>query len=76
MPNFFARLVPFVMLGIALVAFFFGLILLTYLFVFGAIVGLVLFAILWIRDKFFRGKQVTTRKTSPRQGRTIDHNDR
>ncbi|MHB1946695.1 MAG: hypothetical protein ACYCQI_01100 [Gammaproteobacteria bacterium] len=71
MPNFFARLVPFLFLGIAIVAFAFGLILLTYLFVFGAIVGLTLFLIVWIRDKFFPSKSLT--KPQKRKGRTIDH---
>lgn len=66
MSNYIARLIPFIMLGIAIVAFVFGLILLTYLFVFGAIVGLVLFAVSWIKAKLSSKKQMTKR------GRTID----
>lgn len=76
MPNFFARLVPFILLGIAIVAFAFGLILLTYLFVIGAIVGLTLFLISWIRNKFFPNKNMTKPQQSQRRkGRTIDHDD-
>lgn len=70
MPNFFARLIPFVLLGIAIVAFAFGLILLTYLFIFGAIVGLILFLINWIRAKFFPTKKMT--KHNKPTGRTFD----
>lgn len=73
MPNFFARLVPFIMLGIAIVAFAFGLILLTYLFIFGAFVGLTLYLIAWIRERFFPNKNLT--KPQKRKGRTIDHDD-
>lgn len=68
MQNFFARLIPFVLLGMAIVAFAFGLLLLTYLLIFGALVGLALFAISWIRDKFFAKKQLTKSR-----GRTIEH---
>ena len=73
MLNFFAKLVPFVLLGIALVALAFGLMLIAYLLVFGAIVGFVLFAISWIRERFFPSKQVT--RVPKRRGRTIDHQD-
>lgn len=75
MSNFFAKLVPFILFGIAIVAFAFGLVLLMYLLVFGAIVGLALYVIAWIKDKFFRSKQMTTYKHKEKQGRTIDHDD-
>jgi hypothetical protein len=74
MRNFLARFIPFVFLGIAIVAFAFGFLLLMYLFIFGALVGLVLFTFSWIKAKFFRSKQmVRTQKQPPKQGRTIDH---
>ncbi len=73
MSNFFAKLVPFILFGIAIVAFAFGLILLMYLLVFGAIVGLTLYVIAWIKDKFFPSKQMTAYKRKEKQGRTIDH---
>ncbi len=53
MQAFIARLIPFIMLGVALVALFFGLMLLAYLLVFGAIVGLALFLVSWIKQRFF-----------------------
>jgi hypothetical protein len=68
MRAFFARLAPFLMLGIAIVAFIFSMMLVAYLFVFGALLGLALFAASWIRNRFFPTKAVTR----PRQGQTID----
>jgi hypothetical protein len=47
------QLLPFVMIGIALIAFGFGIMLLAYLFFFGAIFGLILFVINWVRQTFF-----------------------
>lgn len=67
-----SQLIPFLTLGIAIVAFAFGLMLLAYLFLFGAIVGTILFIINWIRSKY------GTRKQPPPQvkgGRIIDADD-
>lgn len=69
--NIFAKIIPFILLGMAIVAFAFGLLLFTYLLIFGAIVGLILFVIAWIKERFFSKKQVTRRTP----GRTIDHKD-
>ncbi len=61
------------MIGIALAAFTFGIILLAYLFLFGAILGLILYFVAWIREKFFAPKQKKTlRKKS---SRIIDSDD-
>jgi O-antigen/teichoic acid export membrane protein len=69
-----ARITPFLFLGIAIVAFLFSLVIMAYIFLFGAIVGIGLFVITWIRDKFFPTKKVTV--TRPRRsGQTIDHDD-
>lgn len=73
MANFIAKLIPFILLGVALVAFAFGLLLLTYLLFFGALIGLVLFAVSWIKQKFFASKDLT--KRSSKSGRIIDHKD-
>lgn len=73
MQNFFARIIPFILLGIAIVAFAFGLILLTYLLIFGALVGLVLFAISWLKNKFFPPKHLTKPQSTEKTGRTIEH---
>lgn len=66
MRDFFAKLIPFIMLGIALVAFAFGLMLLMYLLIFGAVVGFVLFTVAWIREKFFPSKEIVKREQKPR----------
>lgn len=63
-------LVPFILLGIALVAFAFSVFILAYIFLVGAAVGLVLFVINWIREKFFRPKTKTPSKHTT--GRIID----
>ena len=65
------RLIPFVLFGIALVAFSFGIILLAYLFLFGALIGLILFMTAWIRSKLFPSKTVTNPEKK-RPGRIID----
>jgi hypothetical protein len=73
MKNLYAKIMPFIMLGIALVAIFYGLILLAYLFVFGAIVGMGLFAIAWVKAKYFATRSISVpKKRSPR---TFDHNE-
>lgn len=76
MNTLIARIIPFIFLGIALVALVFGLILLAYLFIAGAFVGLVLFAIAWIRDTYFSSKSLSKPNNTKRQGRTIEHEDR
>jgi hypothetical protein len=72
MKNIYAKIMPFFMLGIALVLIFYGLILLAYLFVFGAIVGMVLFGIAWIKAKFFASSNFSVPK---RRGHTIEHDE-
>lgn len=67
------KIVPFIMIGMAIVALAFGIMLLAYLFVFGAILGFILFLVLWIRDKFFLSKKVI--KPKEKSGRVIDSDD-
>ncbi|OAI46566.1 hypothetical protein AYO45_06305 [Gammaproteobacteria bacterium SCGC AG-212-F23] len=69
MQNFLKKIVPFISLGILLVVFVIGIIFLSYLFIFGALLGLVLFGIAWLREKFFRRQHP---KKIQRKGRTID----
>jgi len=73
MQRFLNQLIPFILFGIAIVAFAFGIILLAYLFLFGAIVGFILFLIAWIRNRFFPPKTLTRKK--PKSGRIIDSDD-
>lgn len=76
MRNLMARLIPFFMLGIALVALFFGLVLLAYLFVFGALVGIVLFLINWVKVKFFPANTIVKREAHKQgSGNLIDHDE-
>lgn len=74
MKRFLNQLLPFFLAGIAIVAFAFGVMLLAYLFLFGAIVGFILFVAAWIRKKFFPPKTLV-KKTTSKQGRTIDSDD-
>lgn len=74
----FARLLPFIFFGLALVTLFFGLILFAYLFIFGTIVGIVLFLIAWVKQRFFPSKQIMTKQPPPteeKKGRTFDHEE-
>jgi hypothetical protein len=64
------QLMPFLLIGIAIVAFAFGIILLAYLFLFGAILGFILFITAWIRNKFFPSK-----KSIKPSGRVIDSDE-
>jgi hypothetical protein len=73
MNKLLSKIVPFLILGMALVALAFGIMLLVYLFFFGAIVGIVLYTFMLIRDKFFPSKKPPT--TLKKQGRTIDSDD-
>jgi hypothetical protein len=65
-----SRFMPYLMLGIMLVILTAGLILLSYLLVFGALVGLALFAVAWLKAKLFPPSQLP--QVKPKQGRIID----
>ena len=65
------QLAPFVILGITLVIFTFGIALIAYLFAIGAVVGFLLFVFTWLRDKFVKPKTPAKRKS----GRVIDSDD-
>lgn len=72
MKELYAKIMPFIMLGIGLVALFFGLMLLAYLFVFGAILGLLLFLVVWVKATFFPSRKISV---PTRRGRTYDHDE-
>ncbi len=74
MRRFINQVIPFILLGIALVAFAFGIVLLAYLFFFGALLGMILFLISWIRTTFFPPKSVM-KQPPPKSGRIIDLDD-
>lgn len=73
MQRFLNQLIPFLLIGIAIVAFAFGIMLLAYLFLFGAIIGFILFLVSWLRAKLFPKKTITQPKK--KSGRIIDSDD-
>lgn len=81
MRSIYNKIVPFIILGIAIVALVAGLILFSYLLILGAVVGVILFALTWLREKFFPSKRMTTYQKPPTQhqqsgGRTFEHDDK
>lgn len=75
MQSLLARLIPFIFLGIMIVLLVLGLIVFSYLLIFGALVGLVLFMITWIKDRFFRKNRKKSAQLKHKSGHTIDHHD-
>lgn len=67
----FTRLMPFLFLGITLVVFIAGMIVFSYVLIFGAVLGFVLFTIVWLKDKLFSSKTIAKR-SPPSSGRVID----
>ena len=72
MRKLLSQIIPFLFIGIALAAFAFGILLLSYLFLVGALVGLLLFTLAWLRNRFFPKQAV---KKAKRKGRIIDSDD-
>jgi hypothetical protein len=73
MQQWLKQITPFIFLGIALVVFTFGMILLSYLFIFGAAVGLLLFIVNWIKKRFFT--RPSTAQPKRTQGRIIESDE-
>lgn len=72
MNRLFRQITPFLIAGIGIAAFIFGMMLLMYLILFGILVGSVLYLANWIRLKFFPPKQPSAKKSA---GRVIDSTD-
>lgn len=67
------RFISFIFLGIMIVILVLGIIFLSYLLILGAIVGVILFLIVWIKEQLFsKKKALQPRKKS---SHTIDHDD-
>ena len=66
------RIIPFIFLGIMIVLLVAGIVILSYLLIAGAVVGLILFGVTWVKERFFGGK---TKNSLTKRGRTIDHRD-
>ncbi len=71
MNKILARIMPFFFLGIFVVLFIVGIVIFSYLLLAGAVVGGILFLVVWLRDKFYPVK-----KQLKHQGRTFDHEDK
>lgn len=69
------KILPFIFAGFAIVALAFGIMLLAYLFFFGALVGLILYLAALIRQKFFAPKGQLRKTNRPQSGRIIDTDD-
>ncbi len=70
------RLASFIGMGIFLVLLVVGIIVFSYIILIGAAIGLVLFAIAYVRARFFnRAKQTTPKENSPESGRVIEHDE-
>ncbi len=73
MNQLLSRLVPFIFLGIVIVALVAGVVLLSYLLILGSVVGLVLFLTAWIWERLSPTKKKLTKKE--KSGHTIEHKD-
>lgn len=69
------RLIPFVFLGIMIVMFVVGLIVFSYLLIAGAVVGVLLFAVAWVKEKLFPTKHISIDRHILKRGRTFEHDD-
>jgi uncharacterized membrane protein YGL010W len=73
MKHLFNRFIPFLLLGITIIVFAFGIMLLAYLLIIGAIVGFVLYLFSWIKQKCFSHKTKSTLEPRhSKSGRVID----
>lgn len=75
-----ARIMPFIGLGLFIVLLVFGIVFISYVLFFGAIVGLVLFAIAWVRTKLAERNAVNIspqgqQQQHQHQGRVYDHDE-
>ena len=66
-----AKFLPFLTLGVMIVVFIVGLIFFSYIFIFAVIVGAILYAMAYVRLKFFTRKKPAQKPES--KGRVIEH---
>jgi Ca2+/Na+ antiporter len=69
------RILPYLLLGIMLTVAVGLMTLFSVLAVIGAIIGLCLYAVYAIRQRFWPAKSRFTSDKKPRQGRIIEHDD-
>lgn len=68
-----ARILTYLMMAVMLVVFVFGLFIFTYIFIFMLILGGILFAIGYVRMKFFKPKPTAKTTVEIKIGRIIEH---
>jgi len=76
MKKIVSSILPFIFLGIMIVVFLAGIVIFSYVLIFGALIGFILFLISFIKERLF-GKQNenTNIQKKPKAGRTINHDD-
>ena len=67
-------LVPFLILGVSIAVFIAIMILLSYVLIWGVLIGGVIWAFMLIKEKIFGKKKVSASKQE-HQGRVIDYDD-
>jgi len=70
MQNLIKSVLPFIWLGMLIVIFAFGFVLLAYLFVIGSIIGIILFTLKWLATKWQKKSSLTEKPN--RKIRIID----
>ncbi len=74
-PTLGQKIMPFLILGISLAVLVVAVIFIFYVVVWGLVIGLILFGVAWVKEKFFPQKaSVNVAKES--FGRTIEHDDK
>lgn len=67
------KLLPYLYIGIAVALLIGFLIILSYVFIWGVLIGVVLYLGMLIKERFFSGNQNINHKK--RKGRVIEHDD-
>ena len=66
------RFIPYLIMGVAIDFAFAILIMLFHVIIWGAVIGLVIFIVMFIKQKVF----ATKKPDAPKSGRTIEHDDK
>lgn len=72
--NLLRQLSPFIVLAVMLLFFSFGLVILFYVILASFVISFVLFAVNWVRNRFFNPTKQASKKEQ-KQGRVIDSDD-
>ncbi len=67
------QIIPFLLLGILIVLVVIGIVVFSWILIVGAITGLVLYAIAWLRHKLFPSRHKNLQTGTEHRGRTFDN---